>query len=392
MEYLITGLVIPEVGYARIATNDLPGFNVKKKETLYLPQKLWIRDPATIEIRTSWAINEPTYYVEVPPELIKFILTDGELDNGKEDRELYKQLVALYPDFVKKVKAGYKKIKLENDLIIRRKPLSDSPYPTPYLFPALEALKHKRNLRRMDYSIASRVISAIMLVKLGSDDFPVTEDDTDQFEAIKNQLLWRGNYGKDIERIFELFANHTLEIEWIFPPTDALLSDKKYAEVNQDIFFSLGFPRILTTGETERSGSSDPEFASMSPVKSMENMRNKILLVMKDIVKRISEGNSLKDIPDVRFSPINLHSFNNFVEGMSKLYETGNISRTSFAGAFDYNWEEEMRQKESENELMKELQVEEFAPQAFSPQPANTNQAKPQTQTKKQTQTKPQNQ
>ena len=56
------------------------------------------------------------------------------------------------------------------------------------MYPALEPLKHKRNIRRMDYSIASRVISAIQLIKLGNDDFPVTEDDEDAFKAGKASL------------------------------------------------------------------------------------------------------------------------------------------------------------------------------------------------------------
>ena len=220
----------------------------------------------------------------------------------------------------------------------------------------------------MDYSVAARVITAIQQIKIGDKDFPLTEDDEDRLEAVRRQMLWRGS-NKDIDRIFQLFTDHTVQIEWIFPDVTALLSERKYADVNQDIFFSLGFPKILTTGETERSASSDPEFASISPVKTMENMRNKLLKVIKGIVNDVSKANGLSDIPEVRFDTIDLHSFRNFVEGMTKLYDTGNISRTSFAKVFGFTWDEEVKMKKEENAIMEELGVEQFAPQPFSPQP-----------------------
>jgi len=372
MEYLISGLVVPEYSMVAISTDKVKELGIKKKQTIIIPERMWLRDPETIKIKFSWALNQPSYFAVVPPELVSFILNKGSFSDGTKDIELYEELLKLYPDFVQKIRDGQREFLLDNSLIIRRKPLSNSPYPIPYLYPALESLGHKRNLRRMDYSVASRVITAIMQVKIGDKDFPLTEDDEQRLEEVRRQMLWRGSV-KDIERIFQLFTDHTVEIKWVFPDVTALLSDKKYADINQDIFFSLGFPRILTTGETERTGSSDPEFASISPVKSMENMRNKILKVIKGIIKDVAESNRLSDIPKVRFGEINLHSFATFVEGMVKLYETANISRTSFAGQFGYTWEEEVKQKALENDLMKKLGVEEFAPVSFSPQPQGGN-------------------
>jgi len=136
--------------------------------------------------------------------------------------------------------------------------LADAEYPIPYLYPGLESYKHKRNLRRMDYSIASRVISAILHVKAGSDEFPLTEDQQDVLDDLESKFHWReGISPTDIERVFTLFTNHTIELNWVFPDVEALLNDKKYDAVNKDIILALGFPRILITGETERSFTSD---------------------------------------------------------------------------------------------------------------------------------------
>jgi len=377
LEYLISGLVIPEIKYAAVSKDQLVQFGIKKYTSLVLPVSMWLRDPKTIKINSTMIGDEPSYYVILPEELIFFIQNKGMYPDGTKDIALYQQLLTYYPEFVYQVERGEKEILLENDLIVRRKPLSDSPYPTQYLLPAVEALKHKRNLRRMDYSIASRVISAIMLVKLGNDEFPVTEDDESAFESIRSQMTWRNSYGRDIERIFQLFGNHTLEIEWVFPPVEALLNEAKYREVNQDIFFGLGFPRILTTGETERTQTSDPEFATMSPAKTMENMQKKLLPIAQAIMVETANSNNLRDYPVISFEPVNLHAFATFVQAMISLYNTGNISRTTLDELFGFRWEDEMELKVDEQKIMEESDLPEFSPQPFSPQPGAGNQQKP---------------
>lgn len=393
LEYLISGLVVPEVKYAPVSSNLVKKLGIKKYGTVTLPISMWLRDPSTIKINSTMVMNEPSYFVKVPEELVYFINSGGIYQDGTKDPQLYNDLLTYYPDFVLAVRNGVREILLENDLIIRRKPLTDSPYPTPYLYSALEALKHKRNLRKMDYSIAARVISAIQLIRLGNDDFPITADDEDAFEDIRNQMFWRNSQGRDVERIFQLFANHTLQIDWVMPDVSALLNESKYMEVNDDIFFALGFPRILTTGESLRSASSDPEFASLSPVKTMKNMQSKILTIIRDIVQNVSDKNNLPSAPEVRFSPIALHSFKNFVDGLRNLYDTGNLSRRSYDDAFGYNIDEELRQRADEQDTIKELKLEEFAPKPFSPQPntpgGGNPQDKPQDKPKSKTETKP---
>jgi len=374
LEYLVSGLVIPEIKYASVTKEQLTDLGIKKYTTLTLPVSMWLRDPKTIKINSTMVTDEPSYYVILPEQLIMFIQNKGVYPDGNEDIALYNELLTYYPEFVLQVMSGKKEILLENNLIVRRKVLSDSPYPTQYLLPAIEALKHKRNLRRMDYSIASRVISAIMLVRLGNDEFPVTEDDESVFENIRSQMTWRNSYGRDIERIFQLFGNHTLDIEWVFPPVEALLDDAKYREVNQDIFFGLGFPRILTTGETERTQTSDPEFATMSPTKTIENIQSKLLPIAQAIMRDTALSNGLKDYPKVKFSPVNLHAFATFVTAMVSLYNTGNISRTTLDELFGFNWEDEMELKEGEQKIMEDSGLPEFSPQPFSPQPGNPQQ------------------
>lgn len=373
LEYLISGFVIPEINYGPMTKEELLRIGVKKYTTLSMPINMWVRDPTTIKINTTMVLDKPSYFVKIPKALYDFIMNNGIYPDGTSDPVLWNYLQTYYPDFVAYVKTGKDLVPYYNKLITRRKVTSDSPYPVPYLFPALEALKHKRNLRRMDYSIASRVISAIQLVKQGSDLFPIVEEDDDAFSSLRNQMAWRDTQGKDMERIFQLFTNHTVNIEWVYPPVDALLNEKKYVEVNQDIFFALGFPRILTTGETERSNSSDPEMAMISPVKTMEKMQRDLIYILKDIVYEISTQNKFKSVPDVRFTKVSLYSVEQMLSILSTLYNSGNLSRSTFAKSFGFTFDEEVEKRSEEEEMLVELGVPAFSPQPFSPQPTDNS-------------------
>ncbi len=381
MEYLISGLVIPEVEYAALPKEKLNELKIKKYNALTLPISMWLRDPASIKINSSMVLDSPSYYAILPEELIYFIKNEGKYPDGNKDEKLYQKLLTYYPEFVALVMAGNKEVLLDNELVIRRKVLSDSPYPIPYLYNVLEAVKHKRNLRRMDYSIASRVIGAIMLIRLGDKDFPIVEGEEDAFKDIKEQMYWRYSGTRDLERVFQLFANHTLQIDWVFPDITALLHDSKYINVNQDIFFGLGFPRILTTGETDKSNTSDPELSMESPIKTMENMQKKLLPIVNDIIYKIAKYNGLDNSPDVRFSKINLVAFTDFVTALAQLYNTGNLSRESYDDIFGYNFKEEIEKRANEEKMLADKKIPTFAPQPFSPQPETNNTTKPKPKT-----------
>ena len=231
----------------------------------------------------------------------------------------------------------------------------------------------------MDYSLASRVISAILLFRLGSDEFPVTEDDTDTFEALRNQLLYRDLTGKNVERIFQLFANHTLQVDWIMPDISALVDDTKYKNINDEIIFALGFPRILITGESEKTGTSDPEFAMMSPIKTMETFRDRIIQVLQYIINETARYNNIKEAPNVAFKPINLTAFKDFYTAVKDLYDSGNISRTDYADLLGVKWEDQVDKREAENKILEEKGLEVAAPLPFSNTPGTPsgNTAKP---------------
>ncbi len=391
LEYLLSGLVVPEITFDRVNKAKLHEMGIKRFKSLLLPTDMWIRDPASIIVKNPMIGGKKSYFVEVPKELRFFIQNEGKYEDGTTDKDLYLEILEAMPDFVEKVKAGDERILLENPLVIQSRTITSEAYPIPYMFPALESLKHKRNLRRMDYSIASRVTTAIMLIRLGDKDFPLTEDNEDQLETVKQKMKWREtSSSKDMERIFQLFGNHTLDISWVFPDTSTLLDDNKYKNVNQDISIALGFPKILVTGETERTQTSDADIATISPLNTMERIRESIFPIVSRIIDTIVVDNKLGGSPDVQFKPINMMATSAFVNGLVELYNTGNLSRESYDAAFGFDFHEEIEKRVVEKEMITSMGVDEFAPVPFSEKPRETTSpAKPKAKPKPKAKAKP---
>lgn len=369
LEFLTTGLVVPEITLTALNRKQLREKGIQRLDTLLYPTKMWLRDAQDITIKRPFITDEESYFFNVPQEILSFITSGGTYDDGSVDKELYMEIVKLYPDFVNQIKRGETKILLDNPLIVKSTILSDSQYPIPFLYPGLESFKHKRNLRRMDYSIAARVISAILHVKAGNDNFPLTEDQQDFLDDLETKFRWREGFSQDdVERVFTLFTNHTVELKWIFPDVTALLENKKYDAVNQDIILALGFPRILITGETEKSFTSDPEIATLSPTSVMEVMRDALMPIVEKIFYEVREKNNLlSPLPDIEFKPINLLGLRLFFEGVQKLYDTGNLSRTSFAESYGFNLSEELEQRKEEEQMLKDMKLDISTPAPVVP-------------------------
>jgi len=368
LEFMVSGLVIPEVTWDAVNPKEI---STLLRKRYVLPTDLWFRDPLSIELRKSPLPNRLTTLVTVSEEDIFFILNNGVYSDGVEDREAFKELKEQYPDFVDQVKAGKIRFKLKDVMILRRYVRSGNVYPTPYLLPALELFMHKRNLRKMDYAIASRVIAAIMLIRLGSDEFPLTEDDDDLVEELKAQMNWRGISGNQ-ERIFQLFANHTLQIDWIMPDVEALLDEGKYRNVNDDILVALGLPRIIVSGETLRSGSSNAEMALLPPANSIEAMRKQLLEFPKKLYAEIRERNNFKGIPEPYYPPIRLMNIKDLVEMGTKLYEIGVVSKTGVGEMATVDHDTELQRMVFETEKRKDLGLPERPEVPFSNPPGSS--------------------
>lgn len=355
-EYLISGLLIPEISWKSVKGKEL-NLKGRPNKSFTLPDEIWLRDPSIIELKRSPIPNKIRVYMKIPIEDIYFIQNKGKYPDGTKDTELYKQILKDYPEYVKAILNNETYIPLPDAFVLRRQVDVGNIYPTPYLLPALESLQHKRNLKKMDYSIAARVISAIQLVKLGSDKFPLTEDDQPVIEELKTQMLWRGQQN-NIERVFQLFGNHTLTLEWVFPPVDALLDEAKYYAVNNDILHALGMPSIITTGETTRSATSQAEFALLPPTEVLKALRKSLEPFLVYLYKEIQKANNFAHRPTPAFPPIKLYDPSKAATVGEKYYQNGIISGTGWAELGDFDWENEQILRKTEEDTLSELGIE----------------------------------
>ena len=368
LEYMLSGLVIPEATWtAKTGAEIHP--SLPPNEVYEIPDILWKRDPFSIKLRKTPIPTRVVVTVTPSEDDIYFIKNKGVYPDGTKDKETYNLLRKQYPSYVRAVKAGKVDFKLEDPHLIRRNPLPDSPYPNPYLMPILEPLEHKRNLRKMDYAIAARVITAIMQIKMGSDEFPITSEDDETVMELRNQFKWRYT-GNNFERLFQLFTNHTIDIEWITPDVDALLDDSKYDSVNLDILFGLGFPRIMLTGETAKTGTSQAEFALMSPGETIKAIRGATLSWPKSLYQEMRERNNFINLPEPMFSELRLYDLAKLMEVADLVYQRGALSKKTLANIAGFNFEDvELPQRLLERDWFEQNDLEEYPLMAFDANP-----------------------
>lgn len=347
LEYYLTGMVLPRVDWT-----ELPGEKISPKlkaNKMYMMPSFDLYPPMLVEVVwAGWGVKE--YYLKIPSADIKLIKTKG--GKVKEQQLRYQQYVERYPWYVTMVEGGENRIKLDVDPILRKE-VSMQPYPTPYLAKVLEPLVFKQQLRRMDFSVAARIINAILLIQEGDKDFPLTEDTRSNLDDLKTQILGRSNDPRLMERLFMLFSNHTTKLTWILPDVEALLNQDKYRQANEEIQEGLGFSRILVVGESRNSNAAELSTWSIQP--QMEELRSMITEWMTVIYEEAADLNRFRYVPEPKFTPIKLQDFVKTAAVFAQAFREGNVSRTTRDELMGLDFETELQLMTEEYELMQDL-------------------------------------
>lgn len=334
-EYFVNGIVVPAFTYKTIMMNKLdPSLGRKRVE---IPDQFWVRNAANIQLRKRPTSMQRAVYLELPQDEIMFIINKGKRSDGTDDTAAYKELLKQFPEYVRAVQEGQRTFPLEDANPIYCDITSYNDYPLPYLQNALSAMQHKEYLKLMDKTIVSRSIELLRQIKVGSDEFPATDDDIAATQLAIAEAAASG------DRVFNLFTNHTVEISWVLPPLDALLNESKYAEPNSDIFLSLGFPRILTVGESLRSNSSDSRIASLGPMATLSELREKLIVWIKWLYEDLANRNNLTEWPEPYFSPIQFQDMTALTQFAIQAQQVGAISKDTIAQLYGSTYEEEKR-------------------------------------------------
>lgn len=346
LEYFIHGMAVPDYTIERVRGDSISEQLGRKR--YYVPAKGWVRNPENIVLERKPVGMDRAVYLKIPSQDIAFIRNKGYYDDGNYDPATYRYVVENFPEYVRAIESGKTTILLESVRPILRKITSYHDYPSPFLTKAVKALQHKEAIKQMDRSIANRAIEAIRHVKVGDKDFPADDDDISSARAAIEQ----GNSSS--ERVYNLITPHTYDIQWILPPLEALLSPVKYDEPNADVFLGLGFPRILTVGETLRSNSSDSKIASLGPRSTLEDLRELLIFWLEDLYMELAELNGFTTIPEPYLTPIQTMDYTALVQFAVAAMMSGNISRDDVAQLYGTDFESVASQREIESEYIQD--------------------------------------
>lgn len=360
LEYFLTGMTLP-----RVSWEELPGSDIDpslKASKMYWMPTFDLYPPLLVEARwEGW--GRKSFWLKVPDKDVRLIRNGGS--KIKEQQLKYMNYLEHYPTFVSQIMNGANRVQIVDTDPILRKEISVSPYPTPYLFPVLEPLIFKQQLRRMDFAVASRVINAILLIKEGNDDYPLTEENSGNLDKLKAQIMARTGNPLLMERLFMLFSNHTTTMEWITPDLDALLNQEKYAQVNDELQEGLGFTTILLTGESRQAQASEVSTWAIQP--QMEEFRSMSTEWLRDLYIEAQDRNNFRNFPEPQYKPIKLQDFVKTAAVFAALFSEGNVSRTTRDDMAGIDFETEAELMRDEAETAKDLPA--FMPTPYSPLP-----------------------
>lgn len=349
LEYFLSGMVLPRVDWVEIEGQELnPKLKAGRK---YWVPKVDLYPPNLI--RVDWAgWGEKQYYLKIPEKDARNIRNAAKIKD-QQLKKKYRMWQEQYPTVFEAVQNGEKEILLETDAILRKE-VSFTQYPTPFLFNILEVLVHKQQLRRMDYAVAARIITAILLVQEGSDEFPITEETRGNLDALKQQIAWYSKHPEAMQRLFPLFSNHTTKMTWIQPDVQALLDQEKYRQVNEEISEGLGFAKILVTGESRNAQASEVSTWAIQPM--MEELREMIMEWLGPVYEQAAELNGFRQVPEPAFTPIRLQDFIKTAAVFAQAFKEGNISRTTRDQMMGIDFKAELELMKDEREHMDELE------------------------------------
>lgn len=340
LSYLIDGMAIPQYEISQRYGSTIIGKLGRGK--FYLPDKIWLRDSSHVKLYRTIHGYARRAVITIPIEDIRFITSGGMRSDGMKDVQAFNELQQTLPEYVAAVQSGATVFPVD-DYIIYRKLLPYNDYPIPYLSAALDSLDHKRYIKMMDRATASRAIESIRHVTVGSDEYPADDED---IEAAKTAL----QQNSSVERVYNFFTNHTIKMEWVVPPLDILLDKSKYEVANEDIFFALGFPRILTVGETEKSNSADNKIAALGVLSMLETIQNDVLQWVKHVYQDIAERNNIRRIPEPYFTAVKLADVANLIQYARDMLEKRVVSRNTVAEIYGTSFEDEIEQIMYEDE------------------------------------------
>lgn len=256
-----------------------------------IPVKYIILNPADILFAGNITFNFGTYY----KRLSDYELMRLRYPKTDEDREMLNNLPANVRQQINQKNVAVVNLPLDPNYVsaIFYKKQDYEPFAAPMVYPILEDLDFKIELKRLDMAIARTQQQVILLVTTGAppDDGGINPENIRIFQ----KLLENESVGR------VLVADYTTKASFVVPPISDILTAKKYEQLDNDI--NLGLNNILVSGEKFAN-----QDAKVKVFLARLNLGREIFLreFLIPEIRRISDELGFKSYPTPYFEEISL--------------------------------------------------------------------------------------
>jgi SPP1 gp7 family putative phage head morphogenesis protein len=311
-EYYLSGNVVP---YKEVDRDGIPvGYTVL--------------NPLAVKVKGSLLYDSEILVVDLSEEFKMLDEMDDKL------REL------VFRNMPSNIKQAYLKqnseVVLPQDKISRicRNKQPYDRYAEPYLSRIFKPALIKERLRMLDLATAEGLVNQILLVRVGNDQYPVTDDEV-------------------LKRVAELFAtpkpvyqvvwNHTLDAKFISREGRESLDREKYREHDEDIAKGLGVPVSLVTGEG--ANYSTMWVVTQSMIERVSTELTDVCLWLQKEYETICQIKGYDVKPVVRFDKTKLRQDSYVKMVLAPLYDRGLLSEQTIINEAGFDYDAELERK-----------------------------------------------
>lgn len=287
-----------------------------------LPIRYVILNPAQVSVQGG--LGYEGSYVKV---LSRYEVERLANPRTEQDRQVFNSLPA---DVKKQIKAGSGLsnilIPLDADRLtmLFYKKQDYEPMAMPMIYPVLNDLEWKLELKKMDMTVGRMIEHAILLVTAG--------EPADQYNSRYNpqnivnlQSIFRN---QTLGRV--LVGDYTTKAQWVIPPIAEILGPQKYAQVEADIKEGL---QSIIMGEDKFANAQIKARVFIERMKEGQKaFLNNFLLPE---IKFICEQMNFKNVPSIKFAEINLNDPSTIARVYLRLAELGLITPAETIAAIE---------------------------------------------------------
>jgi hypothetical protein len=248
------------------------------------------------------------------------------------------------PEIVYQVKAGVMDIYLPQYLckMVSTSTIASKPWGNPSTRSALRYVDQKRRLMDMDESTVNGIRNRILLVKVGSDEFPATQDD---IQVVAGQLNTSDGNST-------LIWHHCIDMKYVEPALDTLGQDK-YSNCDTNIRTCIGVSQGLLGGDGGGALGNDT-LNLKGMIEIIDKLQNVFCDWISPDLQAMDRMLGVKGRSKGVFGKLNLKDVNDYIRVLMSMVDRQIISYRTAAETLQYNFPKEVKRLKAEQKIRDE--------------------------------------